>query len=65
FSQSMSTTNRAPHASSIQNSTQPRFGFIPRPTAPGLQQTQTSSSSYVLRSRSISPPSSSSISGNC
>ncbi|CAF1179013.1 unnamed protein product [Rotaria sordida] len=60
----MSTTNRAPHASSIQNSTHPRFGFIPRPTAPGLQQTQTSSSSCVVRSRSISPSSSSSISAN-
>ncbi|CAF1580420.1 unnamed protein product [Rotaria sp. Silwood1] len=59
----MSITNRAStHVSSTQNNTQSRFGFIPRPIAPGLQQPQ-ASSSLINRSRSISP-SSSSISGN-
>jgi hypothetical protein len=44
----MSTTNRMP-------TSQPRFGFIPRPTAPAIQQAQTSS--LIARSRSISPAS--------
>jgi hypothetical protein len=51
----MSITNRAPLPPSSQNATQTRFGFIPRPTVPGLQTAQTSS--LVARSRSISPSS--------
>jgi len=51
----MSITNRPPLPPSSQNTTQTRFGFIPRPTAPGLQQGQVPS--LVARSRSISPAS--------
>ena len=51
----MSTTNRPPLPPSSQNTTQPRFGFIPRPIAPVSQQALTAS--LVARSRSISPSS--------
>ena len=47
----MSITNRPPPPTSIQT----RFGFIPRPIAPGLQQIRTST--LASRSRSISPAS--------
>ena len=50
----MSTTNRT----SLPPSSPNRFGFIPRPTVPSLQPTQTqTSSSLIARSRSISPAS--------
>ncbi len=51
----MSITNRAPPPTTMQT----RFGFIPRPTAPGVQEIRTSS--YVSRSRSISPTSTISV----
>jgi hypothetical protein len=51
----MSITNRASVPPPSQTTTQPRLGFIPRPTAPGLQQTQPLS--VAARSRSISPSS--------
>jgi hypothetical protein len=47
----MSITNRAPPPTAMQT----RFGFIPRPTAPGSQQVGTSK--LASRSRSISPTS--------
>ncbi|CAF2400429.1 unnamed protein product [Rotaria sp. Silwood2] len=47
----MSITNRPPPPTTMQT----RFGFIPRPTAPGLHQAQ--ASTYASRSRSISPTS--------
>jgi hypothetical protein len=47
----MSITNRAPPPTAMQT----RFGFIPRPTAPGLQQNGTTT--VTSRSRSISPTS--------
>jgi hypothetical protein len=55
----MSTTNRAPLPPSGQNNTPTRFGFIPRPATPGLQQAQ--ASSLAERSRSISPSSTNSV----
>ncbi|CAF3960343.1 unnamed protein product [Rotaria sordida] len=47
----MSITNRPPPPTTMQT----RFGFIPRPTAPGLPQSR--ASTYASRSRSISPTS--------
>jgi hypothetical protein len=47
----MSIRNRAPPPTTMQT----RFGFIPRPPAPGTQQAQ--ASTHVVRSRSISPTS--------
>lgn len=45
------TTNRAPPPTAMQT----RFGFIPRPTAPGTQQYR--ASTLASRSRSVSPTS--------
>jgi hypothetical protein len=51
----LSMTNRAPPPTTMQT----RFGFIPRPTAPGLQQHR--GSTVASRSRSISPTSTISV----
>lgn len=51
----MSITNHPPPPMAMQT----RFGFIPRPTAPGLQQIR--GSTYASRSRSISPTSNGSL----
>lgn len=54
-SQTMSGNHRPTLPSAASHPTQTRFGFIPRPTTPGIQQAQ--GTSLVERSRSISPSS--------
>lgn len=55
----MSGNNRPTLPPASSHPIQTRFGFIPRPTTPGIQQAQ--GTSLVERSRSISPSSTNSV----
>ena len=55
----MSGNNRPTLPPASSHPTQTRFGFIPRPTTPAIQQAQ--GTSLVERSRSISPSSTNSV----